>query len=139
MAPLAKNPVPAFQHPPLHHQPTAAAGPKNNTENDLRARRGPVRGLRERKTIRIILNAYDAVQRRGQIDIEGMAVQRVRIGILHQPRRRADRTRYPNPDRDANAKPPLCLRHQRKNCSDHPVIIRRRRHTISPRRLAIRP
>ncbi len=93
-------------HPPVHHDPGAAAGADDDAEHRPRARARAVRRLRQGEAVGVVLDPHRAAERLGQVPVQRVAVQADGVGVLHQPGRRADHAGDADADRDRAELPP---------------------------------
>jgi hypothetical protein len=112
VAELPGHAVLAFQQLAIHHNAAAAPRADDQPEHDAAPGRRAVRGLGEGEAIRIVGDAHFAPQQRAEILVERMAVQRVGIGVLHQPGGRRDAARYAHAHGGAHPGLGLGLAHQ---------------------------
>ncbi len=99
-------------HAAVHDDPPAATGAQDHPEHRAQPCPGTVGRLAQREAVGVVIDAHLPAQRLTDVAVEGVAVERDRVGILHLPRGRADDARNADPDGCAYADPRLRLRHQ---------------------------
>src|SRR5262249_18407611 len=74
--------------------PSAATGACHGAITDIRTLAGAIARFREGEAVGVICNTYGAVSGPANIDVERVADQLRRVGILHQLGNRTDRSWY---------------------------------------------
>ena len=90
VAPFAGDALAAVDQAPVHHDAAAAAGADDHAEHRAMADAGAVRRLAEREAVGVVAHPHLARQLGAEVAVQRMAVQHLRVGVLHQPARRAD-------------------------------------------------
>ena len=97
----------------MHHHAPARARADDDAEDHGRAGARAVAGFGQRKTIRVVREAHLPPHGLFEILLEGMADQPHGVGVLHQPGRRRDSARHPDPHGAVRTGIPF-------KCRDHP-------------------
>ena len=84
--PIRRRRMRAAVHPPVHHDTAAAAGAQDDAEHQAMAGAGAVGRLRQGEAVGVVLHPHLAAEQLADVAVEGVAVQRDRVGVLHQSR-----------------------------------------------------